>query len=121
MSEHPIVRNLNAIRTEFISSIDTVRAKGIKKTILLKTSPYSRIFNAPVLISLSILQNEPDQRMYQAPPQTVAVLLEGSFKSNYQNRIAPEIENDENIGFLSESAPTRMIVVSDGDIIKHQI
>lgn len=120
-SEHPIVRNLNAIKTEFVSSIDTVKIRGVEKTILLQTSPYSRILNAPVLISLSILQNEPDQRLYKAPPQTIAVLLEGVFESNYKNRIPPEISNDQNIGFMAESAPTKMIVVSDGDIIKNQL
>ena len=33
---HPIVKNLNAVKLEFTSSIDTVGGKGIKKTVLLK-------------------------------------------------------------------------------------
>jgi ABC-2 type transport system permease protein len=118
---HPIVNNLNAIKTEFVSSMDTVRAPGIKKTILLKTSPYSRTVNAPALITLEILEKEPDERAYTGPPQIVAVLLEGEFKSDYENRVPPEIINSKEIGFIPLSKPTRMIVVSDGDVIKNQL
>jgi ABC-2 type transport system permease protein len=119
--QHPIINNLNAIKTEFISSIDTIRVPGIRKTILLSSSPYSRVVKTPVMITLSILQNEPDERLYTGPPQAVAVLLEGTFKSLYANRIPPEIESSKDIGFLKESEPTAMLVVSDGEIIKNQL
>lgn len=118
---HPIVRNLNAIKTEFVSSIDTLILEGIDKTVLLKTSPYSRVVNTPALISLSILQTEPDERLYTGPPQTVAVLLEGEFESNYLNRIPAVIRDNPDIDFHAKSEPARMIVVSDGDIIKNQL
>jgi len=118
---HPIVNNLNAVKTEFVSSMDTIRVPGIKKTILLKTSPYSRTVNAPALITLEILEKEPDERAYTGPPQIVAVLLEGEFKSNFENRIPPEILNSKEIGFIPLSKPTRMIVVSDGDVIRNQL
>jgi len=119
--QHSIINNLNAIKTEFISSIDTIRVQGVKKTVLLSSSPYSRTIKTPVMITLSILQNEPDERLYAGPPQPVAVLLEGTFKSVFANRIPPEIENNRDIGFLGESKPTAMIVISDGDIIKNQL
>jgi ABC-2 type transport system permease protein len=119
-AQHPVVSNLNSIKTEFISSIDTIRVSGIKKTILLQTSPYSRIVRTPTMITLSILQSEPDERLYTDPRQNVAVLLEGKFKSVFKNRIPPEILNDKDIGFLEESQPTAMIVVSDGDIARNQ-
>jgi ABC-2 type transport system permease protein len=118
---NPIVNNLNAIKFEFVSSIDTIRVPGIKKTILLKTSPYSRTVSTPALITLEILEKEPDQRAYAGPPQAVAVLLEGQFKSDYENRVPPEIANSKDIGFIPLSKPTRMIVVSDGDVIKNQL
>lgn len=120
LSNHPIVNNLNAISTNFISSIDTVEVKNVDKTILLKTSSYSRIVSSPAMISLSILQKTPDQRMYQTPGQPVAVLLEGEFESVFKNRIPPTIANDDEIGFKEKSKPTKMIVISDGDIIKNQ-
>lgn len=119
--QHPIVNNLNSIKTEFISSLDTIKVGGIKKTILLKTSPYSRTVSTPVLISLSILEKEPDEREYSGPPKAVAVLLEGEFQSNFENRITPEIQFNKEIAFIPASKHTRMIVVSDGDIIKNQL
>lgn len=118
---HPIVKNLNAIKTEFVSSIDTIKVPGVRKTILLKTSPYSRTVNTPALITLAILEQEPDQRAYTGPQQTVAVLLEGEFKSDFENRIPPEIMNSKDIGFIPKSKPNRMVVVSDGDVIRNQI
>ncbi|NOX46373.1 MAG: gliding motility-associated ABC transporter substrate-binding protein GldG [Chlorobi bacterium] len=119
--DNPIVRNLNAIRTEFISSIDTLAKKGAKKTILLTSSKYARTVNTPVIISLDILQKEPDRRLYNKQDIPVAVLLEGKFESLFNNRIPPEIRDDQSIGFVGESRPTKMIIVGDGDIIKNQV
>ncbi|MBC8486190.1 MAG: gliding motility-associated ABC transporter substrate-binding protein GldG [Bacteroidetes bacterium] len=119
--DHPIVKNLNAIKTEFISSIDTIQKKGIDKTILLTTSQYSRTVNTPVFISLEILNKEPDKRLYNKKNIPVAVLLEGEFESLYENRVPPEIKDNKDIGFVELSKPTKMIVVADGDIIKNQV
>ncbi|MBL7139132.1 MAG: gliding motility-associated ABC transporter substrate-binding protein GldG [Bacteroidales bacterium] len=119
-SNHPVVNGLNAIKTEFISSIDTVEAPGVKKTVLLASSPYSRIVNAPALIDLEILRDEPDPRMYSSGPQPVALLLEGEFTSAYLFRLPPEIEQNEDLGFRKQSRPTRMVVIADGDIAKNQ-
>jgi ABC-2 type transport system permease protein len=118
---HPIVNGLNSIKTEFISSIDTVTAQGVKKTILLTTSPYSRIVNAPVYIDLEILKKPADESQYNKGPQPVAVLLEGNFVSSYLFRIPPELSENKDLQFLPKSyKPTKMIVVGDGDIIKNQ-
>jgi len=119
--DHPIVKNLNAVKTEFVSSIDTIKVPDVKKTILLKTSPYSRTINTPALITLAILEQEPDERAYTGPQKNVAVLLEGEFKSNFENRIPSEIRQSQDIGFIAKSKPTRMVVVSDGDVIRNQI
>ncbi len=119
--DHPIVKNLNAIKTEFISSIDTLNNRGITKTILLTSSQYSRTVNTPALISLDILQKEPDTRLYNQKHIPVAILLEGEFESLYRNRISPEIRDNEDIGFVASSEPGKMIVIADGDIIRNQI
>lgn len=121
LEDHPIVKNLNAIKTEFVSSIDTIKVADVKKTILLKTSLYTKTISTPALITLSILEKEPDQREFTGPQKTVAVLLEGEFRSNFENRIPPEIKNSRDIGFVAKSKPTKMIVVSDGDVIKNQL
>ncbi len=120
LSQHPIVRNLNAIKTQFVSSMDTIRVPGVKKTPLLKTSPYSRTINVPAVISLAMIRKKPDERLYQGPPRMIAVLLEGVFESDFKNRIPPAIAGDKAIGFKEQSVPTSMIVVSDGDIIRNQ-
>jgi ABC-2 type transport system permease protein len=120
-SSHPIVRNLNAIKSEFISSIDTLDTPGVKKTILLATSRYSKVLNTPVVVSLSYLYQEPDGEQFNQPYQPVAVMLEGEFASLFENRIPPEIAEAPEVGFLEKSSKTAMIVVADGDIIKNQL
>lgn len=119
--DHPIVKNLNALKTEFVSSIDTVPVRGVEKTVLLTSSVYSRTVNTPVIISLDILQREPDKRLYNKPDIPVAVLLEGKFESLFFNRIPPQIRDSKEISFVGASKPTKMLVVADGDIIKNQI
>lgn len=120
--KHPIVNNLNALRTNFISSIDTVRAPGITKTILLTTSQYTRKVDAPTLISLDILGQKPNYRKYRDAYQPVALLLEGRFESLFKNRITHDLAQNNLIGFI-EIADTagKMLLVSDGDIIRNQL
>jgi ABC-2 type transport system permease protein len=118
-SKHPIVNNLNAVKFDFVSSIDAVGSSQVVKTPLLSTSMYSRIFLAPARVSLEIMRDEPDERLFSSPPKTVAMLLEGTFTSNFKNRIPPQIAGDSTIGFRAESAVNRMIVVSDGDVIQN--
>ncbi len=119
-SNHPIVRNINLVRTEFVSSMDTIESPGIAKTMLLETSPYSRTMPGPVRIGLDILQEPPDERLFSGPPRTVAVLLEGRFESLFRNRVPPEVDLPSGFARLDEGLPSAMIVVSDGDIIRNQ-
>lgn len=120
-SDHPIVKNLNAIKTEFVSSIDTINTKGVKKTILLTSSQYSRTVNTPVMISLDILMEEPNRAMFKQEYIPVAALLEGNFKSLYKNRVPPELKDSREVDFKESSIPTKMIVISDGDMIKNHV
>ncbi len=116
ISKHPIVNNLNAIKGEFMSTVDTVEAENIKKTILLTTSKYSKVQFPPARVSLNILRDQPDQLEYNKLYLPVAVLLEGTFHSNFTNRIPSTIAEAKEIGFKATSDTTKMIVVSDGDI-----
>lgn len=118
---HPIVTNLNAIKFEFASTLDTISNAGVKKTILLHTSKYSKVLNSPVRISLGIVQQEPKQEQYNKHNLPLAVLLEGKFESVFKNRIPPAIANSSEIKFKAQSAATKMIVVSDGDVIKNAV
>jgi len=120
VSKHPVVKNLDGIRTEFTSTIDTIGVKGINKTILLTSSAHNKKFNVPYLLSLQALEQEPDPKAFINPPKTVGVLLEGKFKSDFLNRPLPE-GLTEKVESLPESTPTKMIVISDGDIFKNQV
>ena len=119
-SQNPIVKNMNAIKTQFVSSLDTTSAAGIKKTILLRTSDYTKTEAVPSIISLRLLQEDPKIIDYPGPARPIAVLLEGNFKSDFRNRIPQSIATNKEIGFKERSEHTSMIVVSDGDIIKNQ-
>ncbi|MCX6277142.1 MAG: gliding motility-associated ABC transporter substrate-binding protein GldG [Bacteroidetes bacterium] len=117
---HPIVNGLNAIKTEFLSTLDTVTATGVKKTYLLETSKYSRTVNAPTLIDLEILKKKPNERSFNKGPFPIAVLLEGTFTSAFLYRIPPELSENPDLAFRAKSKPTKMIVIADGDIAKNQ-
>ena len=121
-SDHPMVRNMNAIKADFVSSMDaTTSADDIEQIPLLKTSDYTKVSGAPVFITLAMLRQTPDQRMFSAKGKTVAYLLKGTFTSLYANRIPQEIMDDQATDFMETSKPTAMIVVTDGDIIRNQI
>ena len=121
-SKHPLVRNMNAIKLDFVSSMDATTSDGnIVKTPLLKTSDYTKISGAPVFITLAMLRQNPDKRMFPERGQNVAYLLKGNFPSLYANRIPYTIEESTVMDFMPESVPTAMIVVADGDIIRNQL
>lgn len=120
-SEHPIVRNLNGIKLEFASTIDTVGGKDIKKTVLLSTSDKSRVLRTPTQVSLDVMVEEPKPEQFNKQFLPVAVLLEGKFESVFKNRLTSIIKSDENIKFREEGKSTKMIVVSDGDIMRNHI
>ena len=121
-SEHPMVRNMNSIKADFISSMDaTTSANGIEQIPLLKTSDYTKVSGTPVFITLAMLRQTPDKRMFNSKGKNVAYLLKGSFQSLYANRIPQEIAEDNGMQFMDESVPTAMIVVAYGDIIRNQI
>jgi len=120
-SKNPIVNNLNAIKGEFVSTIDTIESPGVNKTILLSSSTFSRIQLPPARVSLNILEEEPDPSLFRKKNLPVAVLLEGTFHSNYSKRIPQAIIDSKEINFKENSEPGKMIVISDGDIIANYV
>jgi len=120
VSSHPIVKNLDLIRTEFIGTLDTVFARDVKKTILLQTSKYTKTQPTPTRINVGMIRYRPDEKQYNNSFQNVACLLEGSFESVYKNRIPSAFLQDSAFDVMDKSKPTRMIVVSDGDIAKNE-
>ena len=113
---HPISKGLDAIKCDFVSSIDTIK-NTIKKTILLNSSKQSRVNPTPAKISLGILQNPPPIESFNKSHLPIAVLLEGEFESVFKNRILPK----KNIDFKTTSTKTQMIIVADGDIARNRV
>lgn len=118
-TNHPIVRNLDLIRFEFAGTIDTVKAEGVKKTVLLASSKYSRTQAVPARVALAMVSNKLNEKKFTDGNKPLAVLLEGTFTSNYENRITDTIALDSAIRFRNKSVPTAQIVIADGDIIKN--
>ncbi len=118
-SNHPIVRNLDVLKTDFVSSIDLID-NGIDKTILLTTSDHVHVKNAPVNIQLSDAMIQVDEQLFNRANLPVAVMLEGQFKSLFRNRLAASFAELTEIGYRDHcEKPTQMIVVSDGDMIRN--
>ena len=118
-SNHPITNNLNAIKFNFAGSIDTIKTNSsIKKTILLHSSPYTKLINTPYEISLQNALNKPKEEEFNKGPQALAVLLEGSFESLFKNRIS---QINKKLPFKESSKLNRMLVIADGDLAKNQI
>ena len=111
---HPIVKNMGPIQSKFISTIDTVKAKGIKKTPLLFTSKYSQVRTTPAFVQYEEERQRPDPALYNQGPLPVAYLLEGQFTSLFKSR-----SQSKQAGFLAQSKPTKILVCSDGDIIRN--
>jgi gliding-associated putative ABC transporter substrate-binding component GldG len=116
-SQHPIVKNLGGIKFDFASPIDTLK-NGIKKTVLLQSSQYSKTIGTPSEINLNMVTEETSPKDYLNKGNLVlSVLLEGSFNSVFENRVLPFKESS----FQPKGKPTKMIVVADGDIARNQL
>jgi len=118
-ADHPITRNLDASMTKFVSSIDTVKAVGVKKTPLLFSSPYSRKMTAPVKVGVDDLRRQLKEGNFNDGKIPLAYLLEGKFTSIYKNRFRPDGVDTSN--FLETSSPTKIIIVADGDLVRNDV
>ncbi len=116
--KNPIVSNLDMIKFEFANPIELLK-NDIKKTVLLHSSKYSKPVGTPIEVSLNIVSEQPDPKEYSQNSGYIptAVLLEGKFNSVYQNRVLPFEDNT----FSATGKPTKMIVISDGDVVKNQL
>ncbi len=125
-TENPITKNLDRVLPIFPSSIDTVKAPGIQKTILLATDTSSRTISSPAIVSVNSVRSEEDLRTFHKSHVPVAVLLEGQFRSLFANRVSQNlldsIRKATGKPFLDMAAkPGKQIVVSDGDMITNVV
>lgn len=123
---HPISKNLDPVLSEFANSMDTVKAPGIRKTVLLQTSDNARTVGTPAIISFDVMKYKDDPRMFPRSDIPVAVLCEGKFQSLFANRVATDVADSlrdvYHEPFLAESEkPSRVIVCGDGDIFMNDV
>ncbi|MGH2642789.1 MAG: Gldg family protein, partial [Chitinophagaceae bacterium] len=122
---NPITKNMDVVLSQFPSSIDTTAATGIRKTVLLATSPFSRTIGTPFRVSLESEKVKPDPRLFIKQHIPVAVLLQGTFPSIFRDRLNDEmlanIQMQFHHPYKSQSSDTRMIVVSDGNMFLNAV
>lgn len=116
-SNNPIVKNMEGIKFDFANPIEILK-NDIKKTVLLTSSEYSKPVGTPITVALDLVTEETKPTDYpNGGLLPVAVLLEGKFKSVYKNRVLPI----KDAKFKDTSEASKMIFISDGDIIKNQL
>lgn len=119
MADHPITKGLDQIEFRFVSTIDTVKADGVRKTPLVFTSDYSRRVAAPARVAFEDMAQEPDVSIFQERAIPLVYLLEGNFTSFFRNRFLPE--GVDKATFRETGANGMVMVVGDGNVVKSNI
>jgi len=118
---HPISKGIEPVWFQFAGSIDTINNRDIKKTILYQSSPYSRVLSAPVRVDLNTARLDLQPEMFRRNSKgnfIMGILLEGKFLSSFQHRY--DASKTPDLPFKEEVANNKMIVISDGDVIRNQ-
>ena len=119
-STNPMVKNLDGIRTEFISSVDSIASPTIRKEVILQSSPFTRILKTPTPISLQMVEEQPDPQQFKSKPAITALLLSGKFPYVYENRPVPSgVQEALDLSNISKEA--KMLVIGDGDWLINQV
>jgi gliding-associated putative ABC transporter substrate-binding component GldG len=121
-----ISKNLDPVFSRFANSIDTVKAPGIEKTVLLQSSPNARTISTPAMITLESIKTAGDPRAFDRQNIPVAVLLEGKFSSLYSNRTSDAMKDSldriYHQPFLKSGEKTaRIIVCADADVAMNEL
>lgn len=128
-NQHPASKNLDAVLTQFSGTIDTIKTPktDVTKTVLLRTSPYTNVNNAPWRVDVSLVRQKPDPAQFNKGKQAIAVALEGDFESVFKNRLAfttLQMVDTLQGGVAKFKEKTdkksKMVVVADGDVIRNE-
>lgn len=119
VDDNPVSRNLENVWGRYCSTLDTTSRKTLKKTVLLRSSPQSRVAANPVLISLDILKNRQNPSNFKNGNQISAVLVEGEFISPFRYRDG--VKRSFDLPFTESIEQNAMIVIGDGDLIRNQV
>ena len=117
---HPIVRNLKDIKSDFAGSIDLVGNNAdLTKTVLMTTSERTKVVPTPSIVTLKVGMVKPNLQEYSYRNVPIAVLVEGKFQSAFKGILPIEFDTIKELDYRPESEYTRQIFVSDGDIIRN--
>ena len=118
--QHPITKNITEVRSEFASALETVgENKDVKSTLLLASSDNTHLLATPTTIDVGEVPVPSDKQYFDKAYVPVAILLEGRFRSNFENRVLPEgISGLSQVKTQGDFA--RQIVIADGDIIRNE-
>ena len=117
-NKNPVSRNINPVKFEFPTSIDTLGRKNIKTNVLFESSERTTLKSVPNYVELSEMANLDSLSMMEKPttPKIFAVSLEGKFNSAYATRS----EKNGFPNFKNNSSENKMIVIADGDVGRNQ-
>ncbi|WP_027377426.1 gliding motility-associated ABC transporter substrate-binding protein GldG [Kaistella palustris] len=118
-NSNAITKNINPVKFEFPTSIDTLGRKNIKTKVLFESSDETHLKQVPNYVSLAEIVRTDSLSEFDQPsqPKIFAVSLEGKFRSAYATRS----ERNSYPNFKAESIPNKMIVIADGDVGRNQI
>lgn len=118
MAKHPITKGLDQVLFRFNSSLDTVKAEGVRKTPLIFTSEFSRRLSTPVRIAFEDMASEPDLEEFNQAFLPLVYLLEGEFTSVFKNRFLPEGFDKKT--FQEQSGGAKVLVVGSSSVFTSQ-
>ncbi|MDN3668392.1 gliding motility-associated ABC transporter substrate-binding protein GldG [Echinicola jeungdonensis] len=119
MGDHVITKGLDQIKFEFVSSLDTVKADGVKKTPLVFSGSYSRVLSSPVQVAFQDMAEGPDIDLFNQNNLPLVYLLEGDFTSLFKNRFKPK-EFEGTQAFENSQGKGAVLVIGDGDWIQSE-
>ncbi|WP_126654217.1 gliding motility-associated ABC transporter substrate-binding protein GldG [Chryseobacterium aureum] len=119
-NNNPITKNINPVKFEFPTSIDTLGGrKNIKTKILFESSERTLLKQVPNYVDLKEIASVDSLGQMEKPstPKIFAVALEGKFNSAYASRI----ERKSYPGFKASSPENKMIIIADGDVGRNKV
>lgn len=118
-NKNPITKNINPVKLEFPTSIDTLGRANIKMQVLFQSSEKTLLKQVPNYVDLKEIASVDSLGQNEKPttPKIYAVALKGKFASAYAMR------SEKNLfpKFKKESAENKMIVIADGDVGRNAI
>lgn len=118
LQAHPVTKALDQINFRFASSLDTVKADGVRKTPLIFGSDYERVIPAPSRVAFAEMEQEPKVEEFGLKNLPLAYLLEGKFTSLFKNRFIPDGFSKED---FIESGSGKVVVFGDGSVFQSQL